>query len=81
MTNIPEDFVYHLLHQLTCAAKETGWGSLLKDADALRSYLSLEPPLENAEPPPEAPLAGEKTLDIPIAPAIKETVNKGPHVR
>jgi hypothetical protein len=58
MVTIPDDFVFHLLHQLTCAAKETGWGSLLHDADKLRSYLPQSSQTASSTPalpvPPDA---------------------------
>jgi hypothetical protein len=41
MAMIPDDFIFHLLQQLTCAAKETGRESLLEDADRLRSFLDV----------------------------------------
>jgi hypothetical protein len=55
MVTIPDDFVFHLLHQLTCAAKETGWGSLLHDADMLRSYLPQSSQTDSSTPEPQVP--------------------------
>jgi len=55
MVTIPDDFVFHLLHQLTCAAKETGRESLLIDAAKLRAYLPQSSQAASSIPEPPGP--------------------------
>lgn len=55
MATIPDDFVFHLLHQLSSASKMPGWESLEDDADRLRSFLVVNHGLESTplDHPPE----------------------------
>lgn len=41
MVLISEEFARHLVAQLEDAARETGWESLQRDAEALRDLLDL----------------------------------------